>query len=181
MQILARNSSLSPPDKTRKSARFPEVSLLKCLGAICMLTGTSTCLPAWVSTWRAWLKKPTTTERPRSIDLRPFLCEHIRLTYDLNFEDDRRALVFVSEDEWHALIATYKTKGGFQIGIRKVSKSRYETTPSVCDQCRMQRRSAFVEIEINLKFLIEEDMDPDTGLPKTTCTLLSFSPYRTHR
>lgn len=123
----------------------------------------------WLSRWREWLKKPTEVDRPRAIDLRPYLCEHTGLTSDLSYNDDSKAFEIITEDEWQALIQTYKSKSGLQVSIRNSSKGRFATTPSVCEPCRNKRRLAFEELEIVLKFLNEDDMDTETGLPKTTC------------
>lgn len=61
----------------------------------------------------------------------------------------------------------YRSKGALEVAVTQLPGGRYATRPSVCEPCRDERRRDFDEISINLHFLIQEDMDPDTGLPKT--------------
>ena len=123
--------------------------------------------------WRDWLKQPSVHERPRSIDVRPFLCNHSRLTMDFNFPGDRKEFEIIFESEWLALLKHYRSKGGLQIGVRRLPGGRYETRPLVCKECRDERRKDFVEISINLHYLLPEDIDPATKLPAEACELLA--------
>lgn len=125
---------------------------------------------AWMNAWRDWVKKPSTSEEPHAIDLRPFLCEHVGLKFDFDFPDDRKNFEIVYEDEWHALKAIYKSKAGLELVVKQVGRGQHKTRPKLCEPCRKLRRLAFVKIEIGLKFLDkDEDMDAETDLPRAAC------------
>lgn len=110
-------------------------------------------------------------EKPHSIDLRPFLCTHELLTYDFNYREERKPFEFLYESEWDALMTYYRSKRKKEIIMKRNQKGRFETEPAVCRPCRTARRADFDEVTIRLQFLIQEDINEVTGLPKTASRL----------
>ena len=132
------------------------------------------CTAERMGAWRGWLKKPLTSPRPRAVDIRPFICEHSRLTADFNSVGDRKEFEMILVDEWHALLKHYRSKGGLEIRVRRLPGGRHETRPLVCHPCRDERRKDFEEITISLHYLVPDDMDPMTKLPTEACELQHF-------
>jgi hypothetical protein len=121
---------------------------------------------AWLSAWRMWMLKPTIVEQPGGIDLRAFICAHNCLVVDFNFADDRKQFELVFEHEWYKLNDLYPSRANHDIVMQRL-KGRYVTQPVVCEPCRLERRTQFDEITIRLHFLLQEDLDSQTGLPIT--------------
>jgi hypothetical protein len=59
----------------------------------------------FIRTWKAWVKKPLTDERPTKIDNSTFICEHDNLRLDLNVETDLldQQIALVYQSEWDIL------------------------------------------------------------------------------
>lgn len=54
----------------------------------------------FLKSWKAWVKKPLTNDRPGALDFTTFRCEHGQVELDPNNEVQMTEFAGVSPEEW---------------------------------------------------------------------------------
>lgn len=84
----------------------------------------------------------------------------------MNIGEDRKAFEMIMQSEWEALCEIYGSKRNMHIAVWRSRGGRYETDPVPCEACRFKKLSQFNKIDIQIDYLLAEDLDPDTNLPR---------------
>ncbi|KAF9936748.1 hypothetical protein BGZ67_002019 [Mortierella alpina] len=101
--------------------------------------------------WLDFIKKPTVSPRPASLDNSKLLCDHGQLVFDLDNPmdaEDESGIGIVKEEEWRYLQALYG--GAPAVSVTKTHSaeaddgqldpcSRTVSVPKVCSPCRSRR------------------------------------------
>ncbi|CAO3575229.1 unnamed protein product [Mortierella alpina] len=101
--------------------------------------------------WLEYIKRPTVSPRPASLDNYRLLCDHGELMFDLDDPvdvEDESGIGIVKEEEWRYLQALYG--GAPEVSVTKAdsveanneqssSRSRTVSIPMVCSLCRSKR------------------------------------------
>ncbi|KAI0321663.1 hypothetical protein OF83DRAFT_1168297 [Amylostereum chailletii] len=146
---------------------------------------------AFVNLWRLWILRPTHHPRPQRLDNSSFVCQHGLLTVDPNKGDLDASMCLVRKDDWLLLETFYEA--GPAIFMEKSSEMEdneskpWAFSPSVCESCRIQRKSAYDITEVTVRILSAGDANPtpDTFVsskpPQSTPTESSQTTLTTYK
>ncbi|KAJ3545017.1 hypothetical protein NM688_g5677 [Phlebia brevispora] len=112
----------------------------------------------FVRTWKQWLIHPAEVPRPDGVDNTEFICKHGLIAIDPNSPGDLdSSVVVITRKDWETLEALYPS--GPLIAIEN-DGSEWVHDLSVCQDCRMERKTSFDVTELTVRLLRAEDPIP---------------------
>ncbi|XP_006457981.1 hypothetical protein AGABI2DRAFT_115001 [Agaricus bisporus var. bisporus H97] len=111
--------------------------------------------------WLLWVNNPMDQVRPAQLDNSSFLCEHGLLTLDPNcYSDTHMTATFIRQCDWEVLEKLYDS--GPYIGLKRAAPNSsdriYEPGISVCEECRLKRKTEWVTTDIAVRLLRGKDV-----------------------
>lgn len=116
--------------------------------------------------WISWLNNPVDHARSDKLDNSHFVCEHDLLNFDPNcLSDTEMTITIIRQDDWYILRKLYDA--GPRIGLGKAKqnddKPRYVSEISVCEGCRLKRKTEWISTDIIIQLLRGKKTETSTS------------------